>query len=52
MPIVLAAADIIGVAATGLLIGIVLNSKNTIGLVNAAGNLFVNTFNAAASTIR
>jgi hypothetical protein len=52
MQALLAILDIVGVAATGLLIGIILNSKNTIGLVNATANLFTSTFSAASSTIR
>jgi hypothetical protein len=52
MPALIGILDIIAVAATGLLIGIILNSRNTIGLVNATANLFSSTFGAAASTIR
>ena len=52
MSIALHALDIIGVAGMGLIIGIILNSKNTIGLVNAVGNVFAQTFGAAAGTIR
>ena len=52
MSLPLAVVNIVAVAGTGLLIGIILNSRNTIGLVNATGNLFTSTFYAAASTIR
>jgi hypothetical protein len=52
MGALLGVLDIVNVAAIGLLIGIILNSKNTIGLVNATANLFTSTFNAASSTIR
>lgn len=44
--------DIVALAGTGLIIGIIANSRNSIGLVNAVGNLFGQTFGAAASTIR
>jgi hypothetical protein len=44
--------DIVAIAGTALTIGIVVNSKNSIGLVNAVANLFGQTFGAAASTIR
>ena len=44
--------SIVALAGTGLVLGIFLNSRNTIGIINAVGNLFVGTFNAAASTIR
>jgi len=52
MPIALGILDIVAVAATGLIIGIIANSKNSVGLVNAIANLFGQTFGAAASTIR
>jgi hypothetical protein len=52
MTALLGVLDIVSTAAIGLLIGIILNSKNTIGLVNATANLFTSTFGAAASTIR
>ena len=52
MPIALSILDIVMVAATGLIIGIIANSRNSIGLVNAVANLFGQTFGAAASTIR
>jgi Na+/serine symporter len=44
--------DIIALAGMGLVIGIVVNSRNSAALVNAVGNLFIGTFRAAASTIR
>lgn len=52
MGAILGVLDIITIVATGLIIGIVLNSRNTIGLVNATTQLFTSTFGAAASTIR
>jgi len=52
MPVALKLADILALAATGLIIGIIANSRNSIGLVNAVGDLFGQTFRAAASTIR
>lgn len=44
--------DVAMLAGYGLIAGIVLNSRNTIGIVNATGNLFVGMFNAAGSTVR
>lgn len=44
--------NILTVGAMAVLIGIILNSKNTIGLVNAITNLYGTTFGAATSTIR
>jgi len=52
MSVILEIMNIVAIAGTGLIIGIVLNSKNTIGLVNAVGDVFVSTFGVAASTIR
>jgi hypothetical protein len=52
MPAVQGILDIVGVAAVALMIGIIANSKNSIGLVNAVTNLFTSTFYAASSTIR
>lgn len=52
MPIALGILDIVSVAAVGLIIGIIANSRNSIGLVNAVANLFTGTFQAAAGTIR
>lgn len=52
MPVALGILDIVSVAAMGLIIGIIANSRNSIGLVKAVGDLFAQTFGAAASTIR
>ncbi len=52
MPAIQGILDIVGFAAIALIIGIIANSKNSIGLLNGLTNLFVGTFNAAASTIR
>ena len=52
MSIPLEILNIVMVAGAGLIIGIVLNSKNTIGVINATANLFATAFGAAAATIR
>lgn len=52
MSVALKAIDVLLLAGTGLIIGIIANSRNSIGLVNAVANLFGQTFGAAASTIR
>lgn len=44
--------DVLTLAGIGLIIGIIANSRNSIGLVNAVANLFGQTFGAAAGTIR
>jgi hypothetical protein len=44
--------DVVSIAGTALIIGIIANSRNSIGLVNAVANLFGQTFGAAAGTIR
>lgn len=49
---VLEMINVLTVGATAVLIGIILNSKNTIGLVNAITNLYGTTFGAATGTIR
>ncbi len=52
MPAAMKGLDILMLAGYGLILGIVFNSKNTVGVFNAVGNLFIGTFNAASSTIR
>ncbi len=52
MSIALSLIDVLSLAGIGLIIGIIANSRNSIGLVNAVSNLFGQTFSAAASTIR
>lgn len=52
MTAILGVLNIVAVAGTGLIIGIILNSKNTVGIINATAALFTGTFGAAASTIR
>lgn len=52
MPIALKIFDVVSLAGIGLIIGIIANSRNSIGLVNAIANLFGQTFGAAAGTIR
>jgi hypothetical protein len=52
MSLALEILNIVSFAGIGLVIGIILNSRNTIGLVNAVTNLFTSTFGAASSTIR
>ncbi len=52
MSLALSIIDVVTLAGVGLIIGIIANSRNSIGLVNAVANLFGQTFGAAASTIR
>ena len=52
MSLALGIVDVIMLAGTGVLLGIILNSRNSIGLVDAFGRLFGQTFGAAAGTIR
>lgn len=52
MSVALDLVNVLTLAGIGLIIGIIANSRNSIGLVNAVGNLFSQTFGAAASTIR
>lgn len=52
MNIAIEILNIVTYAGVGLVIGIILNSKNTIGLINALTSMFTSTFNSAAATIR
>lgn len=52
MPIALRGMDVLMLAGYALIAGLVFNSRNTVGVFNAVGNIFIGTFNAAASTIR
>lgn len=52
MSIALDLINVLTLAGVGLIIGIIANSRNSIGLVTAVGDLFGKTFGAAASTIR
>lgn len=52
MSLALSIIDVVMLAGTGVIVGIILNSRNSIGLVNALANLFSQSFRAASSTIR
>lgn len=52
MSIVLRILDIAALGAIGVIIGVIANSRNSIGLVNAVSNLFSSTLGTAAGTIR
>jgi preprotein translocase subunit SecG len=52
MNLALEIINVVAIAGTALIIGIILNSRNSIGLVNAITGMFSQTFAAAAGTIR
>jgi hypothetical protein len=52
MAIGLELVNVLTLAGVAVIVGIFLNSRNTVGALNALANLFIGSFNAATSTIR
>lgn len=49
---VMKALDVLSLIVAAAIAGIILNSTNTVGVINGIANLFTGTLYAATSTIR